>query len=55
VPVESFFCGLGGADVSAATWKEIARITCQAAHRGHVSERWHQIHEGVELSQGGRP
>lgn len=55
VPVESFFCGLGGADVSAATWKEIARITCLAAQRGHISERWHQLHDGIELSQGGTP
>ncbi len=48
-PVESFFCGMGGADVSAETWRAIARATVQAARTGKVSQRWHIVHEGVEL------
>jgi pyruvate ferredoxin oxidoreductase alpha subunit len=51
VPVESFFCGLGGADVSPETWKLMARITAEAAHRQKTSKRWHLVHEGVELEE----
>lgn len=53
VPVESFFCGLGGADVSPGTWKRMAQDTCEAARRGTPSRRWHLIHEGVELTDAG--
>jgi hypothetical protein len=50
-PVEAFFCGLGGADVSMSTWTAIARATCEAARRGRPSRRWHQLHEGIELAE----
>jgi pyruvate/2-oxoacid:ferredoxin oxidoreductase beta subunit/pyruvate/2-oxoacid:ferredoxin oxidoreductase alpha subunit len=33
-PIDSFFCGLGGADVSAESWHAIARHTAETAHRG---------------------
>lgn len=48
-PIESFFCGLGGANVSAETWRLIARTAAEAAARGRTARRWHLIHEGVEL------
>ncbi|MBI3184561.1 MAG: hypothetical protein HYZ28_20695 [Myxococcales bacterium] len=50
-PVEAFFCGLGGADVSEATWRAIARTTCEAAGRGKVARRWHLLHDGVNLEE----
>jgi pyruvate ferredoxin oxidoreductase alpha subunit len=50
IPVESFFCGLGGADVSPATWERIARATCEAAARGRSARPWHLLHDGVEVS-----
>jgi pyruvate ferredoxin oxidoreductase alpha subunit len=50
VPLESFFCGLGGADVSVAAWQKIARTTCEAAARGRIARPWHHVHEGLELS-----
>ena len=50
-PVESFFCGLGGADVSMSTWTTIARATCEAAQRGRSSRRWHLLHDAVELAE----
>ena len=50
LPLESFFCGMGGADVSASTWRTIAKTSCEAAHRGRPSRRWHLLHEGAELS-----
>jgi pyruvate/2-oxoacid:ferredoxin oxidoreductase alpha subunit len=49
-PVEAFFCGLGGADVSVSTWTAIASATVEAARRGHPARRWHLLHDGVELS-----
>lgn len=49
VPVDSFFCGLGGADVSPETWRAIARETCETAARGAPARRWHLLHDGVEL------
>ncbi len=49
-PVEAFFCGLGGADVSVATWTAIAAATVEAARRGRPARRWHLLHDGVELS-----
>jgi pyruvate/2-oxoacid:ferredoxin oxidoreductase alpha subunit len=52
-PVESFFCGLGGADVSERTWLAIARATAEAAGRGRASGAWRAIHDGVELEHGG--
>ena len=50
LPVESFFCGLGGADVSVETWQKIARVTVEAAQSGKVSRRWHLVHDGAELA-----
>jgi pyruvate ferredoxin oxidoreductase alpha subunit len=50
-PVEAFFCGLGGADVSVSTWKAIASVTVEAARRGRPARRWHLLHDGVELSE----
>jgi pyruvate ferredoxin oxidoreductase alpha subunit len=51
VPIESFFCGVGGADVSVATWRTIAEITCAAAKAGRVAKPWHLLHDGVELAK----
>lgn len=51
VPTEAFFCGLGGADVSPSTWREMARLTAEAAVNGHPAARWHLLHEGRELSE----
>lgn len=51
VPVEAFFCGLGGADVSVSTWRAIAAATVEAAKRGRTARRWHLVHDGVELSE----
>lgn len=53
VPVESFFCGVGGADVSPGTWRSMAQETCEAALRGMPSRRWHLVHEGIELTDAG--
>jgi len=53
-PLESFFCGMGGADVSAATWMEIARRTVQAARAGRRAARWHLLHDGMDLGRTGR-
>jgi pyruvate ferredoxin oxidoreductase alpha subunit len=53
VPIESFFCGLGGADVSVSTWKKIARVTCEAARQGRASQRWYLLHDGIELTKEG--
>ena len=50
LPMESFFCGLGGADVSVAAWQTIAKITCEAAARGRIARPWHHVHEGMDLS-----
>jgi hypothetical protein len=50
-PVEAFFCGLGGADVSPATWREIARATLRAADHGHPECRWRILHDGVEIAR----
>lgn len=51
VPVESFFCGLGGADVSHETWRAIARATAEAAERGAIARPWHLLHDGLELEE----
>jgi pyruvate ferredoxin oxidoreductase alpha subunit len=51
VPTEAFFCGVGGADVSPSTWREMARLTVDCAARGKASRRWHLLHEGSELSE----
>jgi pyruvate/2-oxoacid:ferredoxin oxidoreductase alpha subunit len=51
VPVESFFCGMGGADVSVATWRSIAASTAEAAARGAPTRHWHLLHQGEELSE----
>ena len=50
-PVESFFCGIGGADVSVATWRAIARTACETAARGRVTRPWHLVHDGTELGE----
>jgi pyruvate/2-oxoacid:ferredoxin oxidoreductase alpha subunit len=49
-PIEAFFCGLGGADVSVDTWRKIAEVTCAAADRGRADKRWRLVHEGAEIS-----
>lgn len=49
LPVEAFFCGLGGADVSIATWLAIARATAEAAAHGRPARRWRLVHEGLEI------
>jgi pyruvate/2-oxoacid:ferredoxin oxidoreductase alpha subunit len=49
VPVEAFFCGVGGADVSEGTWEKMAEITCEAARRGRAARRWHLLHDGLEM------
>ncbi len=51
VPIESFFCGVGGADVSQETWRLMTRITADAANRGATSRRWHLLHDGLELTE----
>ena len=51
LPLEAFFCGLGGADVSPSTWREMAKLTVECAARGKPSRRWHLLHEGAELSE----
>lgn len=51
IPVESFFCGVGGADVSMDTWKKIARVTAEAASKGKTSRRWHLLHDGADLTE----
>ncbi len=48
-PIESFFCGLGGADVSMTTWLSIAKTTCEAATRGKPAQPWHLIHDGLSV------
>jgi pyruvate/2-oxoacid:ferredoxin oxidoreductase alpha subunit len=48
-PIESFFCGLGGADVAVASWMQIARATAEAAARGRAGARWRMIHDGAEV------
>ncbi len=52
-PVEAFFCGLGGADVSVSTWRRIAITTVEAARSGRPARPWHLLHDGVELTEGG--
>ena len=49
VPIESYFCGLGGADVSAASWSHMARLTAEAGARGCAGRRWRLVHDGVEV------
>jgi pyruvate/2-oxoacid:ferredoxin oxidoreductase alpha subunit len=49
LPVEAFFCGLGGADVSTGTWLAMARTTAEAAARGRPGRRWRLFHEGLEI------
>jgi pyruvate/2-oxoacid:ferredoxin oxidoreductase alpha subunit len=51
VPIESFFCGLGGADVSVSTWRKMAELTCDAAKTGHTAKPWHLLHDGIELAR----
>jgi pyruvate ferredoxin oxidoreductase alpha subunit len=48
-PVDSFFAGLGGADVSIATWKAMARTVAESAARGRTDRPWHLLHDAVEL------
>lgn len=51
VPVESFFCGLGGADVSPDTWGTMARLTAEAAEKGAPARRWHLLHDGRHIGE----
>jgi pyruvate ferredoxin oxidoreductase alpha subunit len=51
VPLDAFFCGLGGADVSLSTWRRIARTVADSAARGHTTQPWHLLHDGVDLEQ----
>ena len=46
-PVEAFFCGLGGADVSMDSWRLMARATVEAAESGRAAKRWRIVHEGA--------
>jgi pyruvate ferredoxin oxidoreductase alpha subunit len=48
-PVEAFFCGMGGADVSLETWEHIVRATVETAARGRPGKRWRIVHDGVEV------
>ncbi|HEY8146073.1 MAG TPA: hypothetical protein VIG06_25505 [Kofleriaceae bacterium] len=48
-PIESYFCGLGGADVSAASWSQMARTTAEAGAHGRAGRRWRMVHEGIEV------
>jgi pyruvate/2-oxoacid:ferredoxin oxidoreductase alpha subunit len=50
-PVESFFCGLGGADVSVETWLSIARTSCEAASRGKIDRPYHLLHDARSLEE----
>jgi pyruvate/2-oxoacid:ferredoxin oxidoreductase alpha subunit len=50
-PVESFFCGLGGAGVSPDTFRRIARVTAEAAARGRPGRPFHLLHEGREIGE----
>jgi pyruvate ferredoxin oxidoreductase alpha subunit len=50
-PIDSFFCGLGGADISVDTWRQIAKVTAETAARGRTERRWHLVHEGRELEE----
>jgi pyruvate ferredoxin oxidoreductase alpha subunit len=47
--IEAFFCGLGGADVSVESWRRMARVTAEAATRGHPGKRWRIVHEGQDV------
>lgn len=49
VPVASFFAGLGGRAVDAASWELIARLTAEAAVNARPTKRWHLVQDGVEL------
>jgi pyruvate/2-oxoacid:ferredoxin oxidoreductase alpha subunit len=49
VPVDSLFCGLGGADVSAITWRRMVDAVLQTAARGRSTRPWRFFHDGVEL------
>lgn len=49
-PVESFFAGLGGANVSVDTWEMILQITKTAAKKGKRMEPYHLLHEGRKIA-----
>lgn len=49
VPIDSFFCGLGGADVSVATWQRIARAVADTALRGRCERPWTLLHDAIDL------
>jgi pyruvate ferredoxin oxidoreductase alpha subunit len=46
-PVEAFFCGLGGADVSVESWRLMAQATVEAAEANRPAKRWRIVHEGA--------
>jgi pyruvate ferredoxin oxidoreductase alpha subunit len=48
-PIEAFFCGLGGADVSVDSWRHMARVTIAAGQRGRPDRRWRIVHEGRDV------
>lgn len=48
-PIDSFFCGLGGADVSPATWRRIVTTVAETAARGRAARPWHLLHDGIDL------
>jgi len=49
IPIDSFFCGLGGADVSAETWRSIVTGVAATAERGFPVRPWTIVHDGVDL------
>jgi pyruvate ferredoxin oxidoreductase alpha subunit len=48
-PIDSFFTGLGGANVSDETWRRIVQIVRQTAKQGKSEKPYHLVHEGVQL------
>jgi pyruvate ferredoxin oxidoreductase alpha subunit len=49
-PVESFFTGLGGANVSLETWQQIVEITRACAKNGRIAKPYHLLHEGRDIA-----
>jgi pyruvate ferredoxin oxidoreductase alpha subunit len=49
IPIDSFFCGLGGADVSVETWRGIVTGVAATAERGFPVRPWTMLHDGVDL------
>ena len=51
-PIEAFFCGMGGADVSVESFKLMTRMGVETAARGTVLRRWHVVHDGTVVAEG---